>query len=119
MWMRLELMRARQEKTSLPFLELITLFCEREKVLYKATIDVRVTLVSSCDIRRIENGCLQGNMAKRKLSPQDTMPVVYPTKLDAEAIWLGVRFHHDKAFLVCTIKDKENIYVGVITTYEI
>uniref|UniRef100_M1DS15 Polyprotein protein n=1 Tax=Solanum tuberosum TaxID=4113 RepID=M1DS15_SOLTU len=58
-------------------------FCEMEGVPYRK--DVRVTLVSCSDIKRIEIGCLRGDVARRKIPPLDTMLMVNPTTLEVEA----------------------------------
>uniref|UniRef100_M1DVE4 Putative plant transposon protein domain-containing protein n=1 Tax=Solanum tuberosum TaxID=4113 RepID=M1DVE4_SOLTU len=70
------LMRARKEKTLLPFPVLITQVCERARYHFRATTYIRVTPASSSDIRRIEAECLRDDMARRKPPPPYSTPSV-------------------------------------------
>jgi len=65
-------LQARQEHTYLPFLVLIMQLCDRTRVPFWGKTDVRITLVSSSIIRRIEAEYLQDNAAQRKRPPSDS-----------------------------------------------
>jgi len=78
------LLQVRWEETSLPFSMLIAKLCERAGVPFQGETNVKITLVSSSDVQRIEVEYLRDDAAWKKSLPPDSTLVVSPATLAPE-----------------------------------